>query len=215
MENSDVPNASDFFRSNVLCSDRRRRSSSSIVFRLKAAERVRDQKRLAHDIPSPEVKDFVQAARRAEWAERVLIQCLAMLIRILGSAAGGGVPQWNCGCRQCDAARSGLLDWRTQCSIGISVDARRWVLVNASPDLRYQLTYSECRPPPETRQSPIEAILLSDADLDHTLGLPLLRESDLRLPIYASEAIKEAVEEGRRMTDVLSRYCGIQWLAPP
>jgi pyrroloquinoline quinone biosynthesis protein B len=138
-----------------------------------------------------------------------------MLIRILGSAAGGGVPQWNCGCRQCDAARRGLLDWRTQCSIGISIDARRWVLVNASPDVRYQLTYFECRPPPETRQSPIEAILLSDADLDHTLGLLLLRESDLPLPIYALEAIKEAVEEGLRMTDVISRYCGIQWLTPP
>jgi pyrroloquinoline quinone biosynthesis protein B len=138
-----------------------------------------------------------------------------MLIRILGSAAGGGVPQWNCGCRQCDAARRGLLDWRTQCSIGISIDARRWVLVNASPDVLYQLTYFECRPPPETRQSPIEAILLSDADLDHTLGLLLLRESDLPLPIYALETIKEAVEKGLRMTNVLSRYCGIQWLTPP
>jgi pyrroloquinoline quinone biosynthesis protein B len=138
-----------------------------------------------------------------------------MLVRILGSAAGGGVPQWNCGCRQCDAARSGLLDSRTQCSIGISIDERRWVLVNASPDVRYQLTYLECRPSPQTRRSPIEAILLSDADLDHTLGLLLLRESGLPLPIYALETIKEAVEEGLRMTDVLSRYCGIQWSTPP
>lgn len=138
-----------------------------------------------------------------------------MLIRILGSAAGGGVRQWNCGCRQCDAARSGLLDSRTQCSIGISTDGRRWVLVNASPDVRYQLTYLECRPSPQTRRSPIEAILLSDADLDHTVGLLLLRESGLSLQIYALETIKEAVEEGLRMTDVLSPYCGIQWLTPP
>jgi pyrroloquinoline quinone biosynthesis protein B len=91
----------------------------------------------------------------------------------------------------------------------------RWVLVNASPDVRYQLTYFECRPSPQTRRSPIEAILLSDADLDHTLGLLLLRESGLPLPIYALETIKEAVEEGLRMTDVLSRYCGSEWLTPP
>jgi pyrroloquinoline quinone biosynthesis protein B len=138
-----------------------------------------------------------------------------MVMQLLGSAAGGGVPQWNCACRQCDAVRAGLLETRTQCSVAISADACRWVLVNASPDLRSQLIDFRWQPRPQTRGTPIEAILLTDADLDHTLGLFLLRENESPLSIYASEAIKEAVEEGLRLTEVLSRYCGVRWVAPP
>src|ERR1700743_2337995 len=121
-----------------------------------------------------------------------------MVIEILGSAAGGGVPQWNCGCRQCDGARSGLIETRTQCSVAVSADERRWVLVNASPDLRSQLNRFRSQPPSRTRQSAIEAVLLSDADLDHTLGLFLLRENESPVSVHASLAIKKAVEEGLR-----------------
>jgi pyrroloquinoline quinone biosynthesis protein B len=138
-----------------------------------------------------------------------------MIIRILGSAAGGGVPQWNCGCRQCEAARAGLLEARTQCSVAISADERRWVLVNASPDLRSQLIQFRQQPRPQTRGTPIEAILLTDADLDHTLGLFLLRENEPPVSIHASEAIRKAVEEGLLLTEVLNRYCGVRWLTPP
>jgi hypothetical protein len=138
-----------------------------------------------------------------------------MLIQILGSAAGGGVPQWNCGCRQCDAARSGFMETRTQCSVAISADERRWVLLNASPDLRSQLSHFKCQPPSQTRRSPIEAVLLSDADLDHTLGLFLLRENKSPISIHASLAIRKALEEGLRITDVLDRYCGIRWVIAP
>lgn len=138
-----------------------------------------------------------------------------MIIQILGSAAGGGVPQWNCGCRQCRGARSGLLEPRTQCSVAVSVDGRRWVLVNASPDLRSQLMQAGWQPHLKTRGSPIEAVLLSDADLDHTLGLYLLRESESPIPIHVSEEIREAVEEGLGMSDVLNRYCGVRWVAAP
>src|SRR6266478_1544257 len=137
-----------------------------------------------------------------------------MVIQILGSAAGGGVPQWNCACLQCDAARRGLIEPRTQCSAAISADGRRWVLVNASPDLRSQLIHFRCQPPPPTRRSPIEAVVLSDADLDHTLGLFLLRENESPVPIYASLAIEKAVEEGLRITEVLNRYCGLRWVIP-
>ena len=137
------------------------------------------------------------------------------MMQLLGSAAGGGVPQWNCACRQCDGARAGLLEARTQCSIAISADRRRWVLVNASPDLRSQLIDFEWQPRPQTRGTPIEAILLTDADLDHTLGLLLLRENESPLSIYASEAIKEAIEKGLGLTEVLSQYCDIRWVAPP
>ena len=138
-----------------------------------------------------------------------------MVMQLLGSAAGGGVPQWNCACRQCDGARAGLLEARTQCSIAISADRRRWVLVNASPDLRSQLIDFEWQPRPQTRGTPIEAILLTDADLDHTLGLLLLRENESPLSIYASEAIKEAIEKGLGLTEVLSQYCDVRWVAPP
>jgi pyrroloquinoline quinone biosynthesis protein B len=138
-----------------------------------------------------------------------------MVVQLLGSAAGGGVPQWNCACRQCDGERAGLLETRTQCSVAISAEGRRWALVNASPDLRSQLIHFSSQPRPQTRETPIEAILLTDADLDHTLGLFLLRENESPVSIHASEAIREAVEEGLRMTDVLNRYCGVRWVTPP
>jgi pyrroloquinoline quinone biosynthesis protein B len=138
-----------------------------------------------------------------------------MVIQLLGSAAGGGVPQWNCACRQCEAARAGLIETRTQCSVAITSDGHRWVLMNASPDLRSQLINFGWRPPSQSRGTPIEAVLLTDADLDHTLGLFLLRENESPVPIHASAAIKEAVEEGLRMTEVLNRYCGVRFIAPP
>jgi len=138
-----------------------------------------------------------------------------MVIRILGSAAGGGVPQWNCGCRQCVGARVGLVESRTQCSVAISSDGHRWILVNASPDLRSQLLHLEWQPRGESRESPIEAVLLSDADLDHTLGLFLMRENVSSLSIHASPAIKDAVEKGLRLTEILDQYCGVSWTKPP
>ena len=113
------------------------------------------------------------------------------------------------------AARTGLLETRTQCSVAISADGHRWVLVNASPDLRSQLIDFRPNRPPQRRGTPIEAILLTDADLDHTLGLFLLRENESPLSIHASMAIKEAVEEGLRLTEILSRYCGVQWVTAP
>jgi pyrroloquinoline quinone biosynthesis protein B len=138
-----------------------------------------------------------------------------MVVQLLGSAAGGGVPQWNCGCRQCDGARAGLIEIRTQSSVALSADGHRWVLVNASPDLRSQLIHSRWQPRPRTRGSSIEAILLTDADLDHTLGLFLLREDESPLFIHTSTAIKKVVEQGLRLADVLRQYCGVQWVTAP
>jgi pyrroloquinoline quinone biosynthesis protein B len=137
-----------------------------------------------------------------------------MIVQILGSGAGGGLPQWNCACRQCDAARSGLLETRTQCSVAVSADRCRWILVNASPDLRSQLIRWEWQLP-SARGSPVGAVLLTDADLDHTLGLYLMRENESPISIHASEAVQEAVEEGLRLTEVLNRYCGVQWVTAP
>ena|SRR4030088_792001 len=138
-----------------------------------------------------------------------------MVVRLLGSAAGGGVPQWNCGCRQCAGARSGLIEKRTQCGLAVSVDGRRWILINASPDLRSQLLCLPAQPQSDRRETPIEAVLLTDADLDHILGLFLLRESNSEVSIHASKAIRKAVEEGLRLTEVLDQYCGIRWIEAP
>ena len=138
-----------------------------------------------------------------------------MVMQLLGSAAGGGVPQWNCGCRQCDGVRGGLIEMRTQSSVALSANGHQWVLVNASPDLRSQLIHSRWQPRRQTRENPIEAILLTDADLDHTLGLFLLREDESPLSIHTSTAIKEAVEQGLRLTEVLGQYCGVHWVAAP
>jgi pyrroloquinoline quinone biosynthesis protein B len=138
-----------------------------------------------------------------------------MVVRLLGSAAGGGVPQWNCACRQCVAARTGIIEKRTQCSVAVSADGRRWFLINASPDLRAQLLSFQAQTPAQRRQTPFEAVLLTDADLDHTLGLFLLRESDSVVSIHASKAVREALDAGLRMTEVLNRYCGIRWIDTP
>jgi pyrroloquinoline quinone biosynthesis protein B len=138
-----------------------------------------------------------------------------MVVRVLGSAAGGGVPQWNCGCRQCVAARGGAIEWRTQCGVAVSTDGQRWILINASPDIRSHLLCLQTQPAVGRRETPITEILLTDADLDHVLGLFLLRESNVPLPIHASKAIRKAVEEGLQLNAVLEKYCGLRWHEVP
>src|SRR5260221_11869274 len=107
-----------------------------------------------------------------------------MRVIILGSAAGGGVPQWNCGCRNCTEARQDGRG-RTQSSVAVSADGERWVLLNASPDLRMQLAAHRELWPRSLRGSPIASVVLTDGEIDPTLGLLLLRESGTRLPGYA------------------------------
>lgn len=137
-----------------------------------------------------------------------------MFVQVLGSAAGGGVPQWNCGCRQCYASRNGKIERRTQCTIGVSVDRKRWILVNASPDLRSQLLSLPVQPPLAQRQTPVETVLLTDADLDHVLGLFLLREQGSQIRIHASKSIRRAIEQGLHLTEILAGYCGLLWVEP-
>jgi pyrroloquinoline quinone biosynthesis protein B len=101
-------------------------------------------------------------------------------VHILGSAAGGGFPQWNCNCVNCSGLRAGALraKARTQCSVAVSADGSRWTLLNASPDLRTQIfSFSELLPKSRVRESAIDAVLLSDAELDHITGLLSLREA--------------------------------------
>src|SRR5947209_7241712 len=98
-----------------------------------------------------------------------------MRVRILGSAAGGGVPQWNCRCDRCAAARAGSPDVRprTQSSVALSADGRSWWLLNVSPDIRQQVLAFAALGPPEgaRRGKSIAGCVLTDAELDHTAGL--------------------------------------------
>jgi pyrroloquinoline quinone biosynthesis protein B len=138
-----------------------------------------------------------------------------MVVQVLGSAAGGGLPQWNCGCSQCSASRNGKIERRTQCSVAVSADRQRWILVNASPDLRSQLLSFPIQPSLARRETPIEAVLLTDADLDHVLGLFLLRENGREISVHASKPIRSAIEEGLHLTEILAGYCGIRWVEVP
>jgi pyrroloquinoline quinone biosynthesis protein B len=103
-----------------------------------------------------------------------------MRVRVLGSAAGGGLPQWNCGCRNCVRARAGdpAVPPRAQPSLAVSADGVRWSLANATPDVREQLARTPAlHPRPGTRDVPLDTIVLTNADLDHAMGLLVLRES--------------------------------------
>ena len=92
---------------------------------------------------------------------------------VLGAAAGGGFPQWNCNCDVCRLAWAGdaRVRPRTQASLAVSRDGRRWTLLNASPDLRAQIAATPALRPRETRGSPIEAVVLTGAEIDQTAGL--------------------------------------------
>ena len=136
-----------------------------------------------------------------------------MNIRVLGSAAGGGCPQWNCACRNCRGARDGSvrIEPRTQECVAVSADGESWFLLNASPDVRAQI---ESFPPLHARRlrdSPIQGILLTNGDLDHTLGLLCLRESQ-PLVVYATETVRRGFVESNVLYRTLQRFSGqVSW----
>jgi pyrroloquinoline quinone biosynthesis protein B len=135
-------------------------------------------------------------------------------IRVLGSAAGGGFPQWNCGCANCADARRGApgLRARTQESIAISGDdGESWFLVNCSPEVRAQIEGFDGLWPRQRRHSPIAGLLLTNGDLDHCLGLLSLRESH-PLVVYATEAVRAGFSEGNILYRTLDRFAGqVSW----
>src|SRR5436190_9727233 len=100
---------------------------------------------------------------------------------VLGSAAGGGFPQWNCRCPPCRLAWAGdsRVRARTQASLAVTADGENWLLINASPDLRQQLQRSKAlHPSAGTRGSPIKTVLLTGAEIDQVAGLLSLRERE-------------------------------------
>ena len=135
-----------------------------------------------------------------------------MWVRVLGSAAGGGFPQWNCGCPGCRAVREGSRPCRprTQSSIAVSADRERWFLFNASPDVRTQIEAFPDLHPRGDRTTPVSAVLLTDAELDHTLGLLLLREGRA-VELHATPAVRETLCAGTGVLRTLERYCAVDW----
>jgi len=118
-----------------------------------------------------------------------------MKLRVLGSCAGGGLPQWNCGCRNCVRARAGDPDVppRGQPSLAVSADGARWSLLGAAPDVRQQLAAMPAlHPRPGTRDLPLDSVVLTNAELDQVLGVLVLREA-LSYRICSTEWVRRAL----------------------
>jgi pyrroloquinoline quinone biosynthesis protein B len=127
-----------------------------------------------------------------------------MRVHVLGSAAGGGSPQWNCACPMCEAVRRG--DGgppRTQESVAVDA-ASGWLLLNASPEIRRQIESFEALRPEPPRRTPILGVVLTNADLDHCLGLLSLREGT-PLDVFATDAVRRSFEENNVLCRVLDR----------
>jgi pyrroloquinoline quinone biosynthesis protein B len=135
-------------------------------------------------------------------------------LRLLGTAAGGGYPQWNCACPLCRRARSHEVGVRARlhASIALSASDHSWYLVNATPDVHQQI--EACRtlhPGPGLRDSPLRGVMLTDAELDHTIGLLVLREGT-PLTIYATRPVYEALRRDFPLQSILSRYAAFRWV---
>ncbi len=138
-----------------------------------------------------------------------------MILRVLGSAAGGGLPQWNCGCANCRAARAGdpATPARLEESIAFSADGEDWFLIQASPDVRRQIESFPALWPRQPRHTPVAAILLTNGDLDHVLGLLCLRESQ-PLVVYATQEVRRGFVEDNSVYRTLERFPGqVSWRA--
>ena len=137
-----------------------------------------------------------------------------MRITILGSAAGGGFPQWNCNCRNCAGVRSGALRAkpRTQSSIFVRPDSGvDGILFNASPDILAQMRANPLLQPARAiRDTAIAAVVLIDGQVDHATGLLMLRERGSPLPLWCTDPVAEDLGSGLPLLRVLDHYCGVQ-----
>ncbi|MEN8654633.1 pyrroloquinoline quinone biosynthesis protein PqqB [Streptomyces sp. 21So2-11] len=134
-----------------------------------------------------------------------------MQLQVLGTAAGGGIPQWNCACPGCAGARARPHLRRRHASLAVRAAEGRWYLVNATPDLGDQV--EDCpalHPGPAARQTPLAGVVLTDAELDHTLGIARLREAD-DLQIVATAPVRGALLDQLRLGAVLAPYTTVRW----
>jgi len=134
-----------------------------------------------------------------------------MKIRVLGSGAGGGFPQWNCNCHNCHRLRHQEMKAvaRTQSSIAVSTDNKNWLLFNTSPDILKQLeAFPAIQPKEGVRDTGIKAIMLIDSQIDHTTGLLMLREGK-PLDVYCTEMVKQDLTTGFPIFKMLEDYCTV------
>lgn len=137
-----------------------------------------------------------------------------MRIHVLGSAAGGGFPQWNCNCPNCLGLRRGTLraTARTQSSIAASTNGTDWALFNASPDILQQIRQTPAlQPARHIRDTGIRGIVLMDAQIDHTTGLYMLRESTQPLQIWCTEVVRDELLGTNPLFNILSHFCTVEW----
>jgi pyrroloquinoline quinone biosynthesis protein B len=138
-----------------------------------------------------------------------------MRIEILGSAAGGGFPQWNCGCANCSAVRAGTFPGkaRTQTQVALSQDNQSWYLLNASPDLRLQIEATPAlHPRAGGRGSPVKGVVLTSADIDQVAGLLSLRELQ-PLRVYCTPSLRRILQEDNSVFYMLNRIPGqVTWV---
>lgn len=138
-----------------------------------------------------------------------------MKILVLGSAAGGGFPQWNCNCRNCAGVRDGSVQAtpRTQSSIAVSANGVDWVLFNASPDILSQFrAHPALQPGRSLRDTGIVGVVLMDAQIDHTTGLFMLREGK-PLDVWCTAQVHEDLTTGNPIFNVLAHFCTVRWQA--
>ncbi len=141
-----------------------------------------------------------------------------MRLHVLGSGAGGGFPQWNCNCHNCDGLRKGTVKARarTQSSITVSGDDENWVLFNASPDILTQFQqFPALQPARALRDTAVRAIVLIDGQIDHTTGLYMLREHRQPHEIWCTPPVQEDLTQGNPLFRLLGHYCGVNWNALP
>jgi pyrroloquinoline quinone biosynthesis protein B len=140
-----------------------------------------------------------------------------MRILVLGAGAGGGFPQWNCNCRNCRGVRDGTIRARprTQSSIAVSANSIDWVVVNTSPDILAQLKSSpQLQPARAIRDTAIRGVVLVDSQIDHSLGLAMLREGP-RLEVHCTAGVREDLMTGNPLFRMLESYCGVAWHEVP
>lgn len=113
---------------------------------------------------------------------------------ILGAAAGGGLPQWNCGCENCNLARQGVIPSQSQSSVAFTADGMEWAVLNASPDIRDQLARTPALHPTDLRKSPLRSVLVTNGDIDHIAGLLTLREQQ-PFTLFATRDIHKVLSD--------------------
>jgi pyrroloquinoline quinone biosynthesis protein B len=136
-----------------------------------------------------------------------------IIVRVLGVAAGGGFPQWNCACPNCRGVREGneSLQPLLQSSLAVSPNEKDWYLINTGPDVGRQIeSFAALNAGPHIRDTPLAGVILTDAELDHTIGLLSLREGS-HLQIYGTEAVRKCLNSAFPVIPMLKNYCSWEW----